>query len=132
MLCRKCGSEKAHRSRRRGVIDSIASLVQLVPYRCGACNRRFYVRGTAGTSDHATPEPSKRPLIAKEEPPAPDEVKHKRRRKPKGMIERFKEMLDVRREKRIRIGTQLFIYGFALMLFLVILYGITIGGIPGF
>ena len=47
------------------------------------------------------------------------------------MIERFKEMLDVRREKRIRIGTQLLIYGFALMLFLVILYGITIGGIPG-
>ena len=65
-----------------------------------------------------------------EEPSAP-EIKQRKHRKPKGMVERLKEMLDVRREKRIRIGTQLFIYGFALMLFLVILYGITMGGIPG-
>ena len=66
------------------------------------------------------------------EEPAASEIKPKKRRKPKGMLARFKEMLDVRREKRVRIGTQLLIYGLALMMFLVVLYGITQGGIPGF
>lgn len=64
--------------------------------------------------------------------PPPPETKQRKRRKPKGLVERLKEMLDVRREKRVRIGTQLFIYGFALMVFLAILYGLTQGGIPGF
>jgi hypothetical protein len=41
-------------------------------------------------------------------------------------------MLDVRKEKRVRIGTQLVIFGLALMVFLVIVYGLTQGGIPGF
>lgn len=88
------------------------------------------MRGAAGTSDQATPDRRRRPHSVEAEPPPP-EFKERKRRKPKSMVERFKEMLDVRREKRIRIGTQLFIYGFALMLFLVILYGITMGGIPG-
>lgn len=120
MVCEKCGSLKAHRSRRHGVRDAFASLFRWVPYRCGACQTRFYGRKVAEPSDISEPEP------------AATEVKPGKRRKPKSFVARVKEMLDIRREKRQRIGTQLFIYGLALMVFLAILYGLTQGGIPGF
>ena len=120
MLCGKCGSLKAHRSRRRGIQDSVASLIRLVPYRCGACQTRFYARQLVEPSEAVEPEA------------AAPEIKPGKRRRPKGLVARLKEMMDVRREKRQRIGTQLFIYGLALMVFLAILYGITQGGIPGF
>ena len=120
MICEKCGSVKAHRSRRRGLQDSIASLIRLVPYRCGACQTRFYARQLLDPSEAVQPEA------------ATPEVKPGKRRKPKGLVARINEMMDIRREKKERIGTQLFIYGLALLIFLGLLYGLTQGGIPGF
>ncbi|MDQ6705642.1 MAG: hypothetical protein M3Z85_06730, partial [Acidobacteriota bacterium] len=63
-----------------------------------------------------------------EEPPAP-EILQEKRLKLHGMVSRYKEMWDFSMEKRARIATELFIYGVALMVFLLILYGITRGGI---
>jgi hypothetical protein len=71
------------------------------------------------------------PTVVREEPLHP-ESRSRRRKKRKGLLARLKEMLDVRKEKRVRIGTQLVIFGLALMVFLVIVYGLTQGGIPGF
>lgn len=75
--------------------------------------------------------PASRPALAAEESPIPGPVPRQRRKR-KGLAARLKAILDVRREKRIRIGTQLLIYGLALTIFLVILYGITQGRLPGF
>ncbi len=139
MLCSKCGSLKAHRSRRRGARDATASLLQLIPYRCGACDTRFYVRGPRKgpdvvlRSESSVPAaPVSEPLAVGEEPSPLLPASSKKRRKPKGLGARLKELFDIRREKRIRMGTQLFIYGLALLVFLTLLYGITQGGIPGF
>ena len=43
MICPKCKENKAHRSRRSGLRDGLASLFLRTPYRCGACKARFYV-----------------------------------------------------------------------------------------
>ncbi len=139
MLCSKCGSLKAHRSRRRGARDATASLLQLIPYRCGACDTRFYARQPSGGPEAVLRSEPSVPVAAgicellavADEPSSLPAASSKKRRKPKGLGARLKELLDIRREKRIRIGTQLFIYGLALIVFLTILYGITQGGIPG-
>ncbi|HVW84506.1 MAG TPA: hypothetical protein VHB50_07485 [Bryobacteraceae bacterium] len=42
MICPKCGENKAHRSHRAGVQDHVRRLFQMIPYRCRACQHRFY------------------------------------------------------------------------------------------
>src|SRR3977135_4308912 len=42
--CPTCASENTHRSHRRGVIENLASLIGVYPYRCDECNERFLAR----------------------------------------------------------------------------------------
>ncbi len=39
--CPACSSENTHRSHRRGIIENVASLAHIYPYRCDDCNKRF-------------------------------------------------------------------------------------------
>jgi hypothetical protein len=41
MRCRQCGSDDIRARRRRGVLQSLAALVWLRPFRCRRCDRRF-------------------------------------------------------------------------------------------
>jgi hypothetical protein len=41
MLCPKCQTGHAHRSRRAGAADQLAGLVAYYPYRCRKCSHRF-------------------------------------------------------------------------------------------
>ena len=42
MICVKCNRPQAHRSHRAGLRDQWHRLFQMIPYRCQACNTRFY------------------------------------------------------------------------------------------
>jgi len=50
--CQNCGSESTHRSHRRGIIENLASVLRIYPYRCDNCNKRFL-----GRRRSTTPEP---------------------------------------------------------------------------
>ncbi len=50
MICPKCKENKAHRSRRSGFKDWVASLFLYIPYRCHACKERSYVLSYGGGS----------------------------------------------------------------------------------
>jgi len=41
MLCPKCKTDNAHRSRRVSVMERVAHLVGASPYRCHQCSHRF-------------------------------------------------------------------------------------------
>jgi len=41
MYCPKCNADHAHRSHRKGLTESLASLFAFYPYRCNTCQRRF-------------------------------------------------------------------------------------------
>jgi hypothetical protein len=41
-LCRHCGSAQVCRSRRRGIVDTLLTVVLLRPYRCLKCDGRSY------------------------------------------------------------------------------------------
>ena len=43
MICPKCNENRAHRSRRSGFQDWVASLAFRIPYRCRACKERSYI-----------------------------------------------------------------------------------------
>jgi hypothetical protein len=43
MICPQCKENRAHRSRRSGLKDWLASLTLRTPYRCRACKKRYYV-----------------------------------------------------------------------------------------
>ena len=41
--CPHCSSKYIHRSKRRGIFElSVLTLVPIRPFRCEACDRRFY------------------------------------------------------------------------------------------
>ena len=42
MTCPKCKENRAHRSHRAGFKDRIFHLFHQIPYRCHACDTRFY------------------------------------------------------------------------------------------
>jgi hypothetical protein len=42
MICPKCKEDRAHRSHRSGIRDRILHFFSQIPYRCHACNHRFY------------------------------------------------------------------------------------------
>jgi hypothetical protein len=42
MICPRCRSGDCYRSRREGPADFFATLTQLRPWRCQACEQRFY------------------------------------------------------------------------------------------
>ncbi|MGD1073179.1 MAG: hypothetical protein ABSB15_23950 [Bryobacteraceae bacterium] len=42
MICPKCRQDRAHRSHRSGIRDRILHFFHQIPYRCHACNARFY------------------------------------------------------------------------------------------
>lgn len=42
MICPKCKEDRAHRSHRSGIKDSILHFFNQIPYRCHSCNSRFY------------------------------------------------------------------------------------------
>jgi hypothetical protein len=50
MICPKCKESRAHRSHRLGVKDTIAAWFAIKPYRCHACNNRFYAYREGETS----------------------------------------------------------------------------------
>src|SRR5947209_66345 len=129
MHCRNCGSETAHRSRRRGIVDWVLSTFQRFPYRCSVCESRFHARRELGHS--ADPGPAGPPpeASAAAVPPPLKRVKKRKRNRLRTAIRNLREM---RREKRARIATQVLIYGLALLTFLVFLYGLIVVGVPGF
>ncbi len=47
MLCPKCSGSVCRRSRRKGLADRAMSLLGFLPWRCGACQTRFYARAVA-------------------------------------------------------------------------------------
>ncbi len=42
VICPRCGWNHVRRSRRKGLLDLLAALCLLAPYRCHDCRRRFY------------------------------------------------------------------------------------------
>ena len=50
MICPKCQENRAHRSRRSGFKDWVASLFLRIPYRCRACGVRTYIFPYGDTS----------------------------------------------------------------------------------
>lgn len=44
----KCGSRRIVRSHRASIVDHLVDAVGFVPYRCEACDRRFYSRPQGG------------------------------------------------------------------------------------
>jgi hypothetical protein len=42
MICPKCKENRAHRSHRAGLKDRLFYVFSQIPYRCHACNTRFY------------------------------------------------------------------------------------------
>lgn len=47
MLCPQCRSGRCRRSKRHGIKDYSLGLLRLRPWRCKACNRRFYAASVA-------------------------------------------------------------------------------------
>jgi hypothetical protein len=47
VLCSHCKTDTAHRSRRVGVLEFLASQVGYYPYRCSICSRRFQQLGSS-------------------------------------------------------------------------------------
>lgn len=50
MICPKCKVNQAHRSHRTGFKDRIVAWFSVKPYRCHACNHRFYAYRDGETS----------------------------------------------------------------------------------
>jgi hypothetical protein len=50
MICPHCKENRAHRSHRQNFKDRIMALFSMKPYRCHACNRRFYAYRDGETS----------------------------------------------------------------------------------
>jgi len=48
LSCPRCESELLHRSRRYNTYEHILGMVGVRPYRCEACNERFYSRKKPG------------------------------------------------------------------------------------
>ena len=43
LACPKCGTERIHFSRRKGIVEKrILSAIQVRPYRCESCDFRFF------------------------------------------------------------------------------------------
>jgi hypothetical protein len=47
MICPQCRSADCFRSRRSGLFDFLASVTPLRPWRCQACDLRFYAKNVA-------------------------------------------------------------------------------------
>lgn len=47
MICPQCRSGNCFRSHRNGALDIVSQLAGLKPWRCHACERRFYARRVA-------------------------------------------------------------------------------------
>jgi len=57
LTCPGCGRHSVRRSYPAGVLDSILITLSCPPYRCIACNRRFYRRDRSGSeSERELPE----------------------------------------------------------------------------
>jgi hypothetical protein len=41
LTCPKCKTDSAHRSHRRGLLENIAGIFAIYPYRCRKCDNRF-------------------------------------------------------------------------------------------
>jgi transposase-like protein len=96
MLCPKCKTDNAHRSRRVSVRERIGRLLGFSPYRCHQCNHRFQIFSDS--------EPR---------PTAPDTRAEKEIATTRGAF----------RWKQRRL--QILIYGSALTLFVFVLYFLT-------
>ena len=48
-VCPKCGSSYIRRSHKRGLLEKILATTGVRPYRCDACDKRFFGR----TKEHA-------------------------------------------------------------------------------
>ncbi len=60
MICPKCKENRAHRSHRTGLKDWFARFFDEIPYRCHACDTRFYAyRGGENSEKLRTPEEMK-------------------------------------------------------------------------
>jgi hypothetical protein len=69
-VCPSCGSQHLSRSHRRGLLERyFLTAFRIRPYRCGACDRRFYGR-TQSTVDSSANVEGDKPLS----PAAPGET----------------------------------------------------------
>ena len=97
MLCTKCNTDSAHRSHRAGFKERFASLFGYYPYRCHQCGRRFLKQR------YADAEPGK----------SVD----------RGTEREISSTQGALRWRAVR--RQILLYGWALILFAVILYYLT-------
>ncbi len=97
MLCPQCKAESARRSPRHGAFERLASIVRYYPYRCPKCKHRFLHSRSADIE-------------------APS-LEHKSTERE---IRATQNVKTWRRKRR-----DLFIYGTALLIFIVFLYFIT-------
>ena len=53
--CPNCGGPDTRHSKRRGILDTLMTTFGKSPFRCRACNRRFYISDTASddVDEHA-------------------------------------------------------------------------------
>lgn len=92
MICPKCKQNRAHRSHRSSLKDRIFLLFDQIPYRCHACNTRFYAyRGGEESEKLRTREEMK--------------------------IMQLRRSLRWKRSKR-----ELTVYGFAALVLVIIIY----------
>jgi hypothetical protein len=95
MLCPQCKTDNAHRSHRRGLLELLASLVAIYPYRCRDCGIRFLKLRYAASGQSEDPSAVRRVLSVRKS--------------------------KVWKRKRL----ELFLYGAGMLLFLMFLYYIS-------
>jgi hypothetical protein len=92
LICPNCGEQRAHRSHRSGIKDRLMRLFEMIPYRCRKCSKRFYAYRAGEKS-------------AKMRTPEERKIMELRRR------------LRWKRSRR-----ELFVYGMAAVILLVVIY----------
>jgi hypothetical protein len=50
VCCPSCGSSLVRRSRRRGVVDRLYTIIGMRPFRCEHCDLRFFKRISLATT----------------------------------------------------------------------------------
>src|ERR1041385_6975941 len=102
LVCPHCKTDQIHRSRRRGLIERCAARAGYYPHRCRTCDARFFGRR------HSPPADSVQPKMAAGRGSVEREIRATR------------GALKANRRRR-----ELFVYGVALVLFLMFLYYVS-------
>lgn len=100
MICPGCNQNRAHRSHRSGIKEWVGALLHYHPYRCHACNKRFFAYRHGETSP-------------------------KLRSGEERKIIRLRRQLKWKRTKR-----ELLAYGFVTIIIVIVIYYLTQQTIP--